>query len=255
MLMIIEKAWSALPFSLDGVVTRRCNYRFLPYERLTHVVFSEKGWRQAIGGVFDVSAAAGTDSFLLKLPNAFNRAVTKRRAEHLAGRMCAMLATKQLLGKFQIISVQEDRSPFWPDGIVGSISHTTSHAVATVARSTRYQLLGIDVEHIVGDEDMEAIGAMVCSALDHRLKPAWLTDLEFVTLVFSAKEAFYKAVYPLIRCVFDFHEVTLREVSSGELLLGFREHSQFITVLPYSVSAKFAFQSQRCFCAAYRTSG
>jgi enterobactin synthetase component D len=52
------------------------------------------------------------------------RSVAKRQAEYLAGRVCARAALQRLDGRDYVPGTHEDRSPVWPAGIHGSITHS-----------------------------------------------------------------------------------------------------------------------------------
>jgi 4'-phosphopantetheinyl transferase EntD len=137
------------------------------------------------------------------------RAVAKRQQEFAAGRACARL----LLAQFGIIGfalrMADDRQPLWPDGLVGSITHTKHFCAVVVAEKTRSSALGIDSE-ISGSVKFE-LWAKICTAPER----AWLATLEAsqqgaaATLLFSAKEAFYKAQYPLLRQKLHFQDATV----------------------------------------------
>src|SRR5690606_7567998 len=62
-------------------------------------------------------------------------AVNKRQTEFLAGRLCAHEALRRLLGVPSIPAVAEDRSPCWPSGVVGSITHGGGWAGVIAARA------------------------------------------------------------------------------------------------------------------------
>jgi hypothetical protein len=51
-------------------------------------------------------------------------AVAKRRAEFAAGRVCARSALAELGAPLAPLGVRPDRSPDWPAGLTGSITHT-----------------------------------------------------------------------------------------------------------------------------------
>jgi 4'-phosphopantetheinyl transferase EntD len=129
------------------------------------------------------------------------RMVPARRAELARGRTCARRALAQLGVAAQPILADEDRAPRWPAGIVGSITHCCGFGAAAVARADRWSAIGIDaeLEQRIDPEvrarialDRELVG------LDPELGPC---------LVFSAKEAFFKAWYPAQRRWLDFHDV------------------------------------------------
>ena len=139
------------------------------------------------------------------------RAVPKRIQEFAAGRQCARRALAEL-GRFDVpIPVGQDRQPVWPSGVVGSITHTAGLCAAVVAESSRLVALGVDTE-IAGAVKPE-LWQTVCVADES----AWISGLPpgeraaAVTLLFSAKEAFYKCQYPLLgeRLSFDDLGVTV----------------------------------------------
>ena len=127
------------------------------------------------------------------------RAVPKRVREFAAGRLCA----RRVLAEFGIadfpIRVADDRQPIWPDPFVGSITHTDGYAAAVVAERLRMRALGIDSE-IVGQVKVP-LWAAICT----QSEIAWLRSLPAseraaaATVIFSAKEAFYKCQFPLTR--------------------------------------------------------
>lgn len=82
--------------------------------------------------------------------------------------------------------------PLWPAGFAGSLAHDDEMAVAAVARKADIALLGIDVEPAEPLPDEIAALAVtpgdVLEGVDPRLA---------ARLLFSAKEAVYKATYPL----------------------------------------------------------
>jgi 4'-phosphopantetheinyl transferase EntD len=137
------------------------------------------------------------------------RAVEKRRREFATGRVLA----RRLLGELGLVPSPilpaEDRSPIWPFGVVGSISHTIGVCAAVLARSEDARGIGVDVE---------ARKALKPELHEMVLRPseqAWLRGLPeaerglYAMLVFSAKECTYKCQYPLTRVVLEFEEVEL----------------------------------------------
>jgi 4'-phosphopantetheinyl transferase EntD len=129
----------------------------------------------------------------------------KRRREFALGRRCAHLALQQLGCDHEMIAIGPDRAPTWPRTIVGSITHTSGYAAAIAARDYRVRALGVDAEREGG----------VCPELWHMVfdntEIDWLlrhgSDMTLATVMFSAKEAYFKAVYPLNRRWLDFHDV------------------------------------------------
>ncbi len=109
----------------------------------------------------------------------------------------------------------ETREPVWPAGIVGSISHCEDACVVAVAESRRFSGLGIDLERI--DRIDERIADTVCTADERRAVDALSASERQLrlTLLFSAKESIFKALFPLTRQFLDFQDVTLDVVDSA----------------------------------------
>ena len=143
------------------------------------------------------------------------RAVAKRVQEFAAGRLCA----RRALAEFGIldfpIRVAADRQPIWPDLLVGSITHTAGFCAAVVAERRRIGAVGLDSE-VVGDVNAE-IWPSICVPGE----TAWIGSLPgsqrpaAVTLIFSAKEAFYKCQYPLVGESLDFRDVSVEAQAWG----------------------------------------
>ena len=75
-----------------------------------------------------------------------SRAVKKRQAEFGTARLCARQALAQLgLAPCSLVPYP-DRSPRWPQRIVGTISHTTGCCAVAVANVRHFAGLGLDVE-------------------------------------------------------------------------------------------------------------
>jgi len=79
------------------------------------------------------TSAASISDLFLEEKQAVDRAVPKRQREFAAGRMAARQAMAQIGKTPAPIPVNTDRSPHWPEGVVGSISHSLEIAVAVVA--------------------------------------------------------------------------------------------------------------------------
>jgi len=165
----------------------------------------------------------GNPSWLLPAEaQALKKAVLKRVQEFSAGRQCA----RALLAEFGIydfpIKVGDDRQPVWPEGIVGSITHTAGLCAAVVAQRTLLRAVGLDSE-VAGSVKSE-LWPSICTASEidwlHTLPQA--QQAMAATLVFSAKEAFYKCQYPLVRERLAFHDARVEVQSWGALRGDFR---------------------------------
>ena len=99
----------------------------------------------------------------------------------------------------------EDRAPQWPPGIAGALSHNSNTALCAVHRESGLGGVGLDVETLLSDVRAEELwGAIVSPAEREALLREALPFNELLTLTFSAKESLFKALYPQVRCYFDF---------------------------------------------------
>lgn len=147
------------------------------------------------------------------LPDHLARAVPKRRAEYLAGRVLA----RQLLAPLGFadftLARGEDRAPQWPAGIAGALSHNSNTALCAVHRESGLGGVGLDVETLLSDERAEELwGAIVSPTEREALLREALPFNALLTLAFSAKESLFKALYPQVRCYFDFLDAHMTAV-------------------------------------------
>ena len=151
------------------------------------------------------------------LPASLYKAVPKRQAEYLAGRLCARHAMRQLNGPTTEILSGADRAPQWPTGYVGSITHNDTSAAAIIGHAAHFAGLGIDCEEIMEAATAQKLQSAILSPSEATLQPQTLSFAAFTSLVFSAKEALYKATYPLIGQMFGFHDVSLQRITASHL--------------------------------------
>lgn len=157
------------------------------------------------------------------LPALLASATVTRKVEYLVSRACAAALLRQLGAPTCHVGMQEDRSPIWPPGFVGSITHTRALIAVAVGSSSRARSLGIDAESLVDDDGLTTI-ARYCLQPQETL---WLDRLPSIaptqvgTLIFSAKEAFYKCLYPHINQYIDFTDAVVDAIDceSGVLRL------------------------------------
>lgn len=130
------------------------------------------------------------------------RAVPKRRAEFGTARLCARRALARLGIAAGSLVPHEDRAPRWPEGSVGSLTHTFEYCAAAVASAATHVSLGVDAER---ERELEArLIEMICTPRERACTPA-----RDAIVIFAAKEAFYKCQYPLTRTYLDFLDVEL----------------------------------------------
>lgn len=145
-------------------------------------------------------------------------AADTRQRSFEAGRRCAALAAAELGCDGSAIGVCADRRPHWPAGFTGSITHTDGFAAAAMAGTDRYAAIGIDVERT------GRLTSDLWRRIMVRSELAWLRALPvsrqaiMATVVFSAKESFYKAQFELVQEWLEFHDVAVDFTPGGETL-------------------------------------
>jgi enterobactin synthetase component D len=134
-----------------------------------------------------------------------------RRREFWMGRSAARRALRELgAGEGPILT--NGRRPVFPSGVTGSLSHSAGVAVAIVAPSDRVRGLGVDLELrplpagagrlVLRPDEAAAVAAGRYSCAE----------------AFSAKEAAFKALEPLLDC----GAATLRQMRLERIELGFK---------------------------------
>jgi 4'-phosphopantetheinyl transferase EntD len=134
------------------------------------------------------------------------RAVEKRRREYVTARACARQALEGLGVAPVAIPNGERGEPRWPDGVVGSITHCAGYRASAVARAHDVASVGIDAEVHAPLPDG------VWDQIAFRSERALLGrggDVCLDRVLFSAKEAVYKAWFPLARRWLGFEDVEM----------------------------------------------
>ncbi|WP_153348178.1 4'-phosphopantetheinyl transferase Npt [Nocardia aurantia] len=125
------------------------------------------------------------------------KAVEKRRRDFIGARHCARQALAQL-GEPQVAIGKGERGmPMFPQGIVGSLTHCDGYRAAALAHRLRWRSIGIDAE------PHDTLPDGVLDSVSLPAERDWLrgaiadTGLHLDRLLFCAKEATYKAWFPL----------------------------------------------------------
>ncbi len=145
------------------------------------------------------------------------RAVEKRRVEFALGRTAARKALARLGLPPGPLVQNKDRSVLWPDAAWGSITHADGICAAVATLRTHHAGIGLDAE-LRGRVKRE-----LWSHIATEREQAWLSENDDVeeqaaraTLLFSAKEAFYKAQFCASRGWVGFHDAELRFADTGD---------------------------------------
>ena len=161
------------------------------------------------------------DSWQLPLPAVLQNAVTKRKAEHLASRWLAQQTLTQLGMADFVLHNAPDRSPIWPIGVQGSLSHTRSHALIAVTREA--MCVGVDIEqHMAEETAFETAELLMQPAEQALLKQQPLPFAQAATLLFSLKESVYKALWPQLHQPMDFLQAELMTIDISQGLATLR---------------------------------
>lgn len=161
----------------------------------------------------DVSAPFPQERALLS-----SAAAPARVRSFILGRLAAHAALRRAGAPAQPLLAGKDRAPRWPAGFVGSIAHTADVAAAVVARARDLAGLGVDVE------SARALASELWSRIATSRELAWLEQRQpaergFAALqLFCAKEAVYKAWYPMGGRVLEFADVEVAWNEAGVLV-------------------------------------
>lgn len=150
---------------------------------------------------------------------ALGRVSEGRLRDFTMGRACAHSAIRKLGVEDRPIGIGAARDPVWPGGIVGSITHCKGYWAAAVARSRDISAVGIDAE-LDAALPPGIIDMIASDSERHWLRQSADAFACCDRLLFSAKESFYKAWYPLTRTWLDFKEASVRiDVLSGRFFV------------------------------------
>jgi 4'-phosphopantetheinyl transferase EntD len=128
--------------------------------------------------------------------------IAKVRRASGAARIVARELMRQLGLPEQPIARSASGPPTWPQGVVGSLAHDASLAVAALASSADFLSVGIDVE------PAEPLDPELIDIVAGPFERTRMNDDPFGgRLLFAAKEAVYKAVYPLDSIFLEHHDV------------------------------------------------
>ncbi|MFT7261269.1 MAG: enterobactin synthetase component D [Glaciecola sp.] len=166
---------------------------------------------------FDADAFTIEQALTLPIafPDSLYRTVKKRQAEYFAGRICARYALLKLNAEVTQVLTGVKRQPLWPKNkngkkLVGSITHSENIALCIVAEHHKISNLGIDIECHMTEKLAKEIENTVINAVEkQRLASVNLAFPEALTLVFSAKETIFKALFDDVGEHFSFEAAEL----------------------------------------------
>ena len=147
----------------------------------------------------------------MALPASLQGAAPKRLGEFLAGRLAAREALRPFGLAGSTVAIGSAREPLWPEGMEGSISHSqlAGQGVALCGVRPAQGGMGLDLEAwLEADQAAQLWPGIVDEDEWGRLEAGagavGLDRAQGLTLVFSAKESLFKALYPRVGRYFDF---------------------------------------------------
>lgn len=145
-----------------------------------------------------------------------------RRATFLAGRVALRSASRATAPFLELPALLTDHrgAPRLPTGVLGSVSHKRTRAVAAALANARGHV-GIDLEGRAIEADLQrpSIATRILTAREldaiSALDP--LAHREATLLRFALKEAIYKAIDPIVQRYVGFTEVALDVHADGQV--------------------------------------
>ncbi|WP_133408188.1 4'-phosphopantetheinyl transferase family protein [Parashewanella tropica] len=157
----------------------------------------------------------------LYIPASLDTALLKRKCEFVAGRWCAVQAMKNL-GISEVIQpgIGINNEPLWPASICGSISHTNNVATAIVTLKNNNVIgVGVDKEVIFDSNRANFFSEKIMAPSELIFSKCFSSHNLFITMIFSGKEALYKAIFPQIKRAVNFMFVKVCRVDDRNKML------------------------------------
>jgi enterobactin synthetase component D len=200
---------------------------------ITSFISNEKLWMNRNNDIYIFSCDFRVDQYQQSLfdelgvvfPSDLSMAVSKRQAEFLAGRYAAKEAMRNSnIDKETVktVGIGSHRCPIWPNKFTGSITHNNSKAICAVTGSDPNVQLGIDFESYISNTAVLEIENSIHSNDEKQLLiNQGISGSIATTIIFSAKESLFKALYPKVKKYFGFEEARVKasNVKGGYLIL------------------------------------
>lgn len=131
------------------------------------------------------------------------KAVKKRKAEFLAGRVLSSFILREMGYSNFKVDLSADGIPHWPLDIKGSISHSNNSVICAV--SSIVKCIGVDIEHVQPAVPIDLMETVLNAGEYEFMASTGLDPSHIFFFVFSAKESLFKALYPEVNYYFDFN--------------------------------------------------
>ena len=135
------------------------------------------------------------------------KAVKKRRDEFFLGRAACNAALNAIgIKNPGPVLKGSANEPLLPKGVIGALSHCPGIAVCAVCYDDLLRGLGVDIEELAGDMPQDVI-KLVCT----KQEMEWVRgEIYKMKMIFSAKEAAFKAFFPSVKMYMDFKDAELK---------------------------------------------
>ncbi len=151
-------------------------------------------------GIFETYDSSIAGDLFEEEEQAVVNAVESRVDEFRLGRNCARKALEHIGAPQRAIPVGKSRAPVWPNGVIGSITHTGFYCAAAVGWRSEFGGIGIDAA------DNRPLPTDILEQVTSRAERVWVQKhlrsaqghhLAADSLIFSIKESIYKAWNPI----------------------------------------------------------
>lgn len=177
--------------------------------KLQHMVFALQSVSGAIKSTVEIP-----------LPDTLMTAVDTRINYFRAGRICLIEGIGVLLRDCKrIVSPNMDSKgvPIWPQGTIGSISHSGKFGMGIFAKTGSFSGLGIDFEVVDRSQSILELAEFICTEKEIQILNQVYSPEEAVLILFSSKESIYKAINESINYNISFHDATLVKINEKRL--------------------------------------
>lgn len=156
----------------------------------------------------------------------------RRRNDFIAGRVALHLLCQKLGQDVPMINVDHQGMPIFPAPLKGSLSHSNGNLIGMMTSDPDIHSLGVDLESLVTSDRAERLHHKIGNVDEfNRLAKLYTTDVAF-TILFAAKEALFKAVYPLVKSMFWFEDAVLIGTQTEDNKLRFQLDSRICKCNP-----------------------
>lgn len=181
------------------------------------------GWLKPFPSIFYSLAEFSVDQyhdelftkFSIPFPTQLTLAVVKRKAEYLASRYAAQRALR-LFGCNETPGTSPDRSPVWPSGWCGSLSHSDECSIAVIAPKKSGMMPGIDIEFFAPQTMTETADMFMSADEKYVLLNSGIDYTTALLIIFSVKESLFKAIYPEVGRFFNFDAAKVCRIDTSD---------------------------------------